>query len=204
MIEEITSLPTLALNDAQAAAWAEFNALDPKPDNMAFITISTGVGGGLVLNQKLHIGRHGLAGHIGHTLADPHGPLCGCGRVGCVEALASGSAIARQASALFNKPMQGVEVYQHYLAGHPIAERLVHQSARTIANLIADLTIIHDLEYVILGGSVGLAQHYQSLVQHYLTDLPEVYRPQLHLAHCGAQAGLLGAVAWDHYLSQQQ
>lgn len=58
--------------------------------DMVFITVSTGVGGGVISNGKLLTGSGGLAGHLGHTLADLNGPACGCGRVGCVEAIASG------------------------------------------------------------------------------------------------------------------
>lgn len=89
-LETIAGLPTLAVNDAQAAAWAEYHALPDDIRDMVFITVSTGVGGGVVCDGKLLTGKGGLAGHLGHTLADPHGPVCGCGRVGCVEAIASG------------------------------------------------------------------------------------------------------------------
>ena len=58
-----------------------------KVSNFVFITVSTGVGGGVILNQQLQTGPKGIAGHIGHTLADPNGPMCGCGRRGCVEAV---------------------------------------------------------------------------------------------------------------------
>lgn len=61
---------------------------------MAFITVSTGVGAGLVLAETLHVGPSGLSGHAGHMLSDPNGPMCGCGRKGCVESIASGTAIA--------------------------------------------------------------------------------------------------------------
>ena len=89
-LTEITGLPALAVNDAQAAAWAEYHALGESIDDMVFITVSTGVGGGVVSDGVLRMGHEGLAGHLGHTLADPGGPRCGCGRVGCVEAIASG------------------------------------------------------------------------------------------------------------------
>lgn len=81
-LETIAGLPTLAVNDAQAAAWAEYHALPDDIRDMVFITVSTGVGGGVVCDGKLLTGKGGLAGHLGHTLADPHGPVCGCGRVG--------------------------------------------------------------------------------------------------------------------------
>lgn len=66
-IERLSALPCHLLNDAQAAAWAEYLALTPSGQDMAFITVSTGVGGGLVLNGRLQIGRGAFAGHIGHT-----------------------------------------------------------------------------------------------------------------------------------------
>ncbi|MDN8554592.1 N-acetylmannosamine kinase, partial [Citrobacter werkmanii] len=78
-LKDLTGLPTLAVNDAQAAAWAEYHALGGEYRDMVFITVSTGVGGGVVSAGKLLTGVGGLAGHLGHTLADPHGPVCGCG-----------------------------------------------------------------------------------------------------------------------------
>ena len=72
-LEQLTDLPTIAINDAQAAAWAEYQALEGDVTEMVFITVSTGVGGGVVSGGKLLTGPGGLAGHIGHTLADPPG-----------------------------------------------------------------------------------------------------------------------------------
>lgn len=69
-LEAIAGLPTLAVNDAQAAAWAEYHALPDDIRDMVFITVSTGVGGGVVCDGKLLTGKGGLAGHLGHTLAD--------------------------------------------------------------------------------------------------------------------------------------
>ena len=78
----------------KAAAYAEYQLQNPDDvQNFTFITVSTGVGGGLILNHRLLTEPNGIAGHIGHTLADPNGPVCGCGRRGCVEAIASGRAI---------------------------------------------------------------------------------------------------------------
>ncbi|SQJ11947.1 kinase [Salmonella enterica subsp. enterica] len=82
-LETIAGLPTLAVNDAQAAAWAEYHALPDDIRDMVFITVSTGVGGGVVCDGKLLTGKGGLAGHLGHTLADPHGPYA------AVDALAA-------------------------------------------------------------------------------------------------------------------
>jgi N-acylmannosamine kinase len=103
-LTQVWQCPSILLNDAQAAAWGEFVASDRQPGNLLFITLSTGVGGGLVLDGQLRSGVRGLAGHIGHVgsgLAPLDGDTrCGCGRLNCLEALASGTALARQASHL--------------------------------------------------------------------------------------------------------
>ena len=188
---ELTALPVTAINDAQAAAWAEYCAL-PGADDMVFLTISTGVGGGVVLNGKLQTGSGGLAGHLGHTLADPAGPRCGCGRRGCVEAIASGRGIAAQAQGeLAGLDARGI--FTRAAQGIPQACKLVAQSAQTLARLIADVKAVTDCQIVVLGGSVGLAEGYLPLVAEYLSQEPGVYQVALRAAHYRHDAGLLGA-----------
>ncbi len=196
IIASITGLKTWVINDAQAAAWAEFNRYEAQYPNMAFITVSTGVGAGLVLNGELQIGARGIFGHAGHMLADPNGPLCGCGRRGCVEALASGRAMGFAGSAYYNQPCTGKEVYSRYLDNQPQAREIVLRSAEVIAQLIANLNITLDLDAVVLGGGVGLAPNYLSLVEEALCCLPLVYRPKLLPALCGTDAGIIGASLW--------
>lgn len=196
VVADITGLETVAINDAQAAAWAEYKALCQPAENMAFVTVSTGVGAGLVIDGKLLTGPRGVAGHAGHMLADPTGPLCGCGRRGCVESVASGRAIARAGEAYFAAGCSGYAVYQQFLAGDENAEAIIRRSAKAIANLIADLTISLDLDVVTLGGSVGLAENYLALVQTYLCQLPAIYQPKLIPAVTGVDAGLIGVARW--------
>ncbi|EPS5594057.1 ROK family protein [Cronobacter sakazakii] len=69
-VSQMTGLPCLAVNDAQAAAWAEYHARKDMMSEMVFITVSTGVGGGVIIHGQLQTGQSGLAGHFGHTLAD--------------------------------------------------------------------------------------------------------------------------------------
>ena len=202
-IEAITDLPTLVINDAQAAAWAEHQAAGGRYANMAFITVSTGVGAGLVIDGQLQIGARGIAGHAGHTLADPAGPMCGCGRRGCVEAIASGTAIGHQGSEIFGATCTGREVYQRYLDGDEAAAQIVTRSANVIAQLVADLTITNDLDAVVIGGGVGLAANYLELVEQALSALPAVYQPKLLPAKCGTDAGLIGAALWAQACSQR-
>ncbi|MEN1695798.1 ROK family protein, partial [Pseudomonas aeruginosa] len=90
IMEDITGLNGSVINDALAAAWAEYTVLPKEICDMVFITVSTGVGGGIVVNRKLLTGVSGLAGHVGHILSGVTDTECGCGRRGCVEAVSSG------------------------------------------------------------------------------------------------------------------
>ena len=195
-ISKHTSKPVLLLNDAQAATYAEYQLQDKNNiQNFAFITVSTGVGGGLILNHQLLTEPNGIAGHIGHTLADPNGPVCGCGRIGCVEAIASGRAIeavSKQSDELCDPR----EVFARFRKKDEKATALVSRSAKAIANLVADLVIGMDIQKVVLGGSVGLAEGYLPLVNEYLAEMPEIYHCPLEAAQLGQDAGLIGAAAW--------
>ncbi|POT55040.1 N-acetylmannosamine kinase [Citrobacter amalonaticus] len=196
-LEEITGLPALAVNDAQAAGWAEYHAIAGEIRDMVFITVSTGVGGGVVSNGKLLTGTGGLAGHLGHTLADPRGPVCGCGRVGCVEAIASGRGIAAAAQ----DELAGCDartIFARAAEGNVQARGLIQHSAQVLARLIADVKAITDCQRVVIGGSVGLAEGYLGQVQHYLAQEPSVYHVELSAAHYRHDAGLLGAALLAH------
>lgn len=191
-LASITGLPALAVNDAQAAAWAEYHAPGMVTQDMVFITVSTGVGGGVVLDGELQTGQGGLAGHLGHTLADPHGPVCGCGRRGCVEAIASGRGIAARAQG----DLAGLDakaIFDHAQRGHQPARELVAHSAQTLARLIADVKAATDCQTVVVGGSVGLAEGYLAQVSDYLAQEPAVYHVNLRPAYYRHDAGLLGA-----------
>ena len=195
-LSQHTLKPVYLLNDAQAATYAEYQLQDKNNlQNFAFITVSTGVGGGLILNHQLLTEPNGIAGHIGHTVADPNGPVCGCGRIGCVEAIASGRAI-EAVSKQWDDPCDPKEVFARFRKMDEKATALVSRSAKAIANLVADLVIGMDVQHVVIGGSVGLAEGYLPLVKQYLAQMPEIYRCPLDAAQLGQDAGLIGAAAW--------
>lgn len=193
-LRELTGLPTLALNDAQAAAWAEYQPLAAQVRDMLFITVSTGVGGGMVRDGRLVQRQGGLAGHIGHTLADPQGPRCGCGRVGCVEAIASGRGIAAAARGAL-AGCDAKAIFAQAAAGDAQACQLRQRSARCLARLIADIKAVTDCQCVVIGGSVGLAAGYLQQVTQFLAEEPAPYQVALRAAYYRHDAGLLGA-AW--------
>ncbi|OAT14871.1 N-acetylmannosamine kinase [Buttiauxella noackiae ATCC 51607] len=197
-VERLTGLPCVVLNDAQAAAWAEYCHLSAQFKHVTFITVSTGVGGGIVINGELLTGPHAFAGHIGHTQADPNGPMCGCGRVGCVEAIASGRAIAAGAQHdLLGKNAR--EIFALAQEGNEQAQQLVARSAQAICQLIANLKALLDTECIVLGGSVGLAQGYRLQVEKQLATLPVAFHVPVYSAHYLHDAGLMGAALWSEY-----
>lgn len=199
-VENLTGLPCMVLNDAQAAAWAEYCHLSSQFKHVTFITVSTGVGGGIVINGELLTGPHAFAGHIGHTQADPNGPRCGCGRVGCVEAIASGRAIAAGAQqGLEGKNAR--EIFVEAQSGHSQAQQLVTRSALAISQLIANLKALLDTECIVLGGSIGLAQGYRQQVEQQIATLPAAFHVPIYSAHYQHDAGLMGAALWaEHHI----
>ncbi|MDH3665170.1 MAG: ROK family protein, partial [Alphaproteobacteria bacterium] len=141
------------LNDAVAACWGEYTARDPRPSSMVYLTISTGVGGGMVINGRPVLGDTVKAGHFGHVRVAST-PLCGCGRHGCVEALASGRAISDQASTLLKRPVDAKWVFDQS-DRVPELTPIIVGSAKAIARLLDQLHMIVDTGLVVIGGGVG-------------------------------------------------
>ncbi len=137
-----TSLPVFADLDAKALALAEgwLGGAQGKESFMAMV-VSTGVGGGIVLNGQLLDGFSGNAGHIGHVIVEPNGRRCGCGSKGCLEAEASGAAIEAITGRPASEP--SYEIMQR-------TGRLVGRAAASVCNLL-------DLDLVVVGGSVAFA-----------------------------------------------
>src|SRR5438552_15975198 len=97
MLGRATGAKVQLANDADMAGLGEFHhGAGRGTRNMVYITWSTGVGGGLIIDGKLHRGGHGTAGGVGHMISDPNGPLDNCGQRGCLEAFVSGTALARE------------------------------------------------------------------------------------------------------------
>ena len=121
------------------------------------MVVSTGIGGGLVLDGAPYHGRTGNAGHVGHVIVDPDGPLCGCGARGCVEAIASGPHLAAWARTQGWTGADAKELADAAASGNDIALRAFHRGARAIAAMIASVGAVCDLDLVVVGGGVAKA-----------------------------------------------
>lgn len=175
------------INDAAAAALAEAKiGVGQGAYNFAYITVSTGVGGGLVLGGRLIDSLNGLSGHVGFSSSRFSDARCGSGRQSAVESIASGKAIAR----LAQKPDARTVFVEN--PEHPA----IDTSARAVATLIADLTAILGLDRVAIGGSVGLATGYFDRVKNWLESEPALFRPSIVKAKFGDDSGLIGALLY--------
>lgn len=183
-------------NDAIAATLAEalFGAGNGCRD-FAYVTVSTGVGGGLYLNEKPVTGYRGLAGHFGFVTSPIAHETCGSGRNATVESVASGLAISKAADKLGHRDLSAKDVFLSAQLGADWATKIVDQSAQAIAILIADISTTFDPERVAVGGSIGLAKGYLSLVESHLANEPELFQASLTLAQLRQDGPLLGALA---------
>ena len=164
-IRETYDLPTYLDNDANVATLGEFMFGAGKgTENMVFITASTGIGGGAVINEKLFRGTTGNALEIGHTIVANEGPRCGCGNIGCAEALGSGTAIGKRAkeavatnveTSLKNyENVTSKEVFKEAANGDRVAKNILETSLNYLGIAVANTITNFDPEKVVIGGGV--------------------------------------------------
>ncbi|WP_343216516.1 ROK family protein [Deinococcus aestuarii] len=183
-------------NDAKAAALAEaYLGAARGTESSVYVTVSTGIGSGIVLNGKIWRGRHGIAGEIGHITVMPGGPVSGAGLDGALEAVASGTAIARDASYALNRDVTTAEAFTLAAQGHPAARRVVNQALKAIGVALADLQKILDPEVFVIGGGVASVgdpffQGVQAAADEYAASFAPV---TIRRAQLGPDAGVIGA-----------
>lgn len=170
-IEHHFGIKTYLLNDASAAALGEYTlGAGRKCSNVVYVTVSTGIGGGIIIGGHLYLGSSGSAGEIGHMTIKTNGPLCYCGNRGCLEIMASGTAIAKEAISLVKKgkltslnEMVGSQVdditaKEVSIAAQnddELARSIIFKAATYLGIGIANVINILNPEIVIIGGSVS-------------------------------------------------
>lgn len=210
LLMEHFGIPVVLEMDANAAALGEYwKGAARGLHSFAFVIVGTGIGGGLMLNHHILHGAHGTAGEIGHMVLVPNGPLCGCGKHGCLEALSSGLAIARKASAALTlgretslrqvaEPLSAVHVVEAARTGDRVAQEVIDDAAYYLGIGLANLITLFDPQAIILGGGVGwgardlLLPALQRSLQQHLNYWAARATPILPTG-VGENAGLLGA-----------
>ena len=206
-----TKLPVTLGNDGACAALGEWRfGAGRGVQNLVYVTVSTGIGGGVIMDGRLVYGRMGMAGHVGHMTLEPDGPRCGCGNHGCWEALASGTALGRivrerlaggaasSMQQITGRPATAEDVVLGARAGDPLGVELVQTEARYLGIGIASLLHLFSPDRVILGGGVssaldlmrdGIAREIEARAMAPFKPVPFVP------AALGDHAGLAGAAA---------
>lgn len=197
-LEERLGKTVLLENDANAAGYAEhLYGAARDLETSIYMTISTGIGGGLFIGDRVIRGANGIAGEVGHMMLLPGGPIDGDGHHGTLESIAAGRAVAREGSYAYGRLMETDEVFQLAQAGERKALAIVDNAARFTGIGIANLTKIFDPEgFVVGGGMTGAGDFYLDRVRAAARDYLLGYtEPRLRVAELGTSAGVIGAAA---------
>jgi len=197
-LENAFGYPVYLANDATCAAIGEL-AFGHRARDFVYLTWSTGIGGGIVSGGRVAWGTTGQAGEIGHMVLRPDGPLCRCGKQGCLEAIASGVGIARMAQERFGQ-LSAQKVVERAQAGDPVAGDIVTAACQALGQGIAILWELLDPELIVLGG--GLTGSWGFLGPQVVAAARRMARsePRIELTPLGDDVGLLGAAALPaHY-----
>ena len=167
-LTERFGVPCVIENDVRVATLGVYRFDNPAGDqDLAYISIGTGLATGVILDGKLLRGRHGLAGEFGHIIVDPAGPLCNCGARGCLETLVSATAVVRRAREALAaggggalavlSPLTARGVYEAAAAGDAVAQQIVDDVGTELARSLRSVVLAYDVESVVLGGGVTRA-----------------------------------------------
>jgi len=215
ILEDRLKIPVYLDNDANLAASAEHLFESGKGiKNMIYVTVSSGIGAGVIINGKIYRGNRGTAGEIGHTTLDINGPVCTCGKRGCLMAMASGIGIANIAKGVvgegkktlikdlvqndMNKITAKV-IAEAAFRGDEFAESLIEQAARYLGMGLANLVEIFDPEMIIVGGGLSkIREKFLELVKEVaIQRVPKQLRDSVNIvsSRLGSDAGIIGAAS---------
>ena len=214
-LQERLSLPAMAENDATLGAVGEHAyGAGRGCANMVYMTVSTGIGGGIIIDGSLYTGSSGFGSEIGHMTIDQNGPMCNCGNTGCLEALASGAALARISQARLRAGKRSIMpelaagdieavdariVVDAARQGDALAHSVMLDASLSLASGIISLMHIFDPELIVIGGGLG-----QNLGMYMPTIEAEVRRRAMAhfqgafpvaVSELGDDVSLLGAAA---------
>lgn len=210
-LSKVVNYPLFLENDANAAALGEkWMGAARKAQSFCFLTLGTGVGGGLVMEGRIWHGAKGMAGEIGHMIIDPHGPPCKCGNQGCLETYASVNALRRMVMEAFEtgrKTILGADIQNDSLDGKAIFQAAQKEDALALEVFermgfalgvgMASLVNLLNPEMIVLGGGLSAAWRY------FIPALRREFKSRAFLditrgvkivrATAGENAGILGA-----------
>ena len=210
ILQDRFHVPVLLGNDANLAALGEWKfGAGQGHHHLLYVTISTGIGGGVIIDDRMLLGSQGLAGELGHVTADPNGPMCSCGHRGHLEAFASGTAIMRYVA---EQLAQGVPSSLSELSnptgrdismaaenGDPLAKAALARAGTYMGRALADYLHIFNPTIIILGGGVSrsgsfLIEPLRAAMLETIISPEYMHGLVITTAALGDDAGLLGAL----------
>jgi len=207
-----TKVPVFVENDANLAALGEnWKGAGNKAENLIAVTLGTGVGGGIIANGSILSGVNGTAGEIGHAVGDPNGYPCNCGRVGCLDTIASGPGLVQQAMDKINaNPTSNLATF-HSTKGYitakdifdlaskddEICKRIIERTAETLGVALANAATVINPSKILIGGGVSNAgEQLLNIVRNSFEkySLTRVHQEcEIQIAQLGNDAGIIGA-----------
>ena len=216
IVSEKYKVSTFLINDANAAALGEYHFGAGKGvNNLIYLTLSTGIGGGIIINGELYSGPCGSAGEVGHMTIDVNGPRCNCGNIGCWETLASGTAVAREAIRRINHgevssltgivggKIENITAETVSIAaqgGDSLALEVISEAATYVGVGLVNLVNIFNPEMIIIGGGMAktgdlLLNPARQVVRERAYQLP-AQAVRIVSAQLGENSGLVGAAVF--------
>ena len=203
--EKFAPIPVFVDNDANCAALGEYYSAGADGD-FVFVTLGTGVGGGIVINGKLYLGSNGVAGELGHVVTHHGGEKCSCGRCGCWEAYASVTALKRMTEENRDKiksikpdeVISGKTVFEYAKKGDTEAKRVRDEWIEEVAIGITDMVNIFQPKKLVIGGAISkegdvIIKPVREYVEKYSYDVGSLQRTIIKASDIGGDAGIIGA-----------
>ena len=198
LLEERLGVPAVVGHDVRVASIAEgLLGAARGSENYLFLTLGTGVGAAVVLGGIPYVGVHEVGGEFGHMVVQPDGSPCGCGRQGCIETLASASAVVRRYHAMTQASidMTTRDVAKRVVAGDAAAQRVWGEAIEALSIGIGNYVVLLDPERVVIGGGMADAGQllFEPLIAQLAKEVPFQPVPPVLPAALGNDAGYLGA-----------
>lgn len=210
-LQKHINLPVNIENDANAAAYGEYVINGGGVDDFVFITLGTGVGGGVIINKKIYRGFNGVGGELGHVTLVHGGEMCSCGNAGCWEAYASVTALIRQTKEAMEKnpeslmheyaekegKVSGRTAFEAAKAGDAAAQNVVDSYVKYVADGIVGMINIFQPEKLVIGGGISKEGDYllKPIIEHVNKYQYNRYmqKTEISIATLFNEAGIIGA-----------
>lgn len=203
IVKAKTGLPLIVGNDANCAAYGEFEFSETKARNLVMLTLGTGVGGAIIIDGKLYTGKKGFAGEIGHMIIVKDGVRCGCGRLGCLESYASATALIRMfkeriaaeggslsGQVISPEEINGKLAFELVMANNPSACEIFDEYCAYLATGINNIEMIFDPGEIVLAG--GITNDEEVLMKH-LSPFVTGIKSKISVSKLRNDAGFIGA-----------